>query len=100
MDLERQYQNVRVPTLNSGGWYDIFQVGTVRNFQGMRSRGGTAEARQGSKLVMRPLAHSPRSGTPPTTVGEVDFGPNNAYDLDAASLRFFDHYLKGVDNGV
>ena len=100
MDLERQYRNVTVPTLNTGGWYDIFQVGTVRNFQGMRSRGGTAQARQGAKLVMRPLAHAPAPGTPATAVGEVDFGPNNAFDLNAAALRFYDHHLKGLANGV
>lgn len=100
MDLERRYQQVKVPTLNSGGWYDIFQVGTVRNFQGMQTRGGTRAAREGSKLVMRPLAHAPAPGTPPTAVGEVDFGPGNAFDLTAESVRFFDHHLKGLDNGV
>ncbi len=100
MDLERQYQRVKVPTLNTGGWYDIFQVGTVRNFQGMQSRGATEQARRGAKLVMRPLAHAPAPGTPPTAVGEVDFGPANAFDLNAAALRFYDHYLKGAANGV
>jgi putative CocE/NonD family hydrolase len=49
---------------------------------------------------MRPLAHAPAPGTPATAVGEVDFGPNNAFDLNAAALRFYDHYLKGLANGV
>jgi putative CocE/NonD family hydrolase len=100
LDLERRYQKVKVPALNVGGWYDIFQVGTVRNFEGMKTRGGSAEARNGTKLVMRASAHAPAPGTPPTTVGEVDFGPNNAFNTDEASVRFFDHYLKGIDNGV
>jgi putative CocE/NonD family hydrolase len=98
MDLENKYGQVEVPVLNSGGWYDIFQVGTVRNFQGMQRDGGTTTAREGSRLVMRSLAHAPAPGTPSTTAGEVDFGPNNAFDLNAASVRFFDYYLKGIDN--
>jgi putative CocE/NonD family hydrolase len=100
MDVERQYGRVTVPVLNAGGWYDIFQVGTVRNFQGMRRHGGTAEARAGTVLVMRSSAHAPAPGTPPTAAGEIDFGPANAFDLEGAAIRFFDHHLKGVDNGV
>jgi putative CocE/NonD family hydrolase len=99
LDVERRYQKVKVPTLNIGGWYDIFQVGTVRNFLGMRREGGTREARAGTRLIMRASAHAPAPETPPTAVGEVDFGPNNVLDVDAASLRFYDHYLKGLDNG-
>lgn len=49
---------------------------------------------------MRALAHAPAPGTPPTAVGEIDFGPANAYNVNEESLRFFDRYLKGVDNGV
>ncbi|HZD02848.1 MAG TPA: CocE/NonD family hydrolase [Actinomycetes bacterium] len=93
MDVERNYNQIDIPTLNIGGWYDIFEVGTVRNFQGMQASGSPA------RLIMRPSAHAPAPGTPPTTVGEVDFGPGNTLDYNAESLRFFDHYLKGVDNG-
>lgn len=99
MDVERRYQRIDVPTLNVGGWYDIFEVGTVRNFQGMQASGSTREAREGARLIMRPSAHAPAPGTPPTTVGEVDFGPGNTLNSNAESLQFFDHYLKGVDNG-
>jgi putative CocE/NonD family hydrolase len=99
LDVERRYQKVKVPVLNIGGWYDIFQVGTVRNFLGMRTEGGTAEARAGTKLIMRASAHAPAPDTPPTAVGDVDFGPNNTLNVDAESLRFYDRYLRGLDNG-
>lgn len=66
----------------------------------MQARGATAEARRGAKLVMRASAHAPAPGTPATTVGEVDFGPENAFDVNAEALRFYDRYLKGIDNGV
>jgi predicted acyl esterase len=29
LDVETRYQHVEVPALNIGGWYDIFQIGTV-----------------------------------------------------------------------
>ena len=47
LDVETRYANVTVPALNIGWWYDIFQIGTVRNFQGMQADGGTPEALSG-----------------------------------------------------
>jgi putative CocE/NonD family hydrolase len=100
LSVERRYPRVKVPTLNAGGWYDIFEIGTIRNFQGMQSRGGTPHARAGARLLMRSSAHAPSPAQSPTGAGEIDFGPRNAIDLDGESIRFFDHYLKGLDNGV
>lgn len=91
LDVETRYKNVMVPALISGGWYDIFQVGTLRNFHGMRSEGGTAEARTDTKLVMTCCGHAGTSGT-------VNWGPSTTDPT--LTLRFFDHYLKGIDNGV
>jgi putative CocE/NonD family hydrolase len=97
LDIEPRYHNVTVPALNSGGWYDIFQIGTVRNFQGMRTEGGSAVARSGSKLVMWSTCHACPPGT---FAGAIDFGPNNQVDMNALNLRWFDHWLKGIDNGI
>jgi len=91
MDVESHYPNVKVPALIGGAWYDLFNVGEVRNFHGMRTQGGTAEARDGTKIVMQAYGHSGDSKTP-------TFG-NDASD-PTLQLRFFDHYLKGIDNGV
>jgi putative CocE/NonD family hydrolase len=97
LDVETRYAQVKVPTLNIGWWYDIFQVGTVRNFQRMQSAGGTDQARKGSQLVMWAQCHACPAGT---KVGEIDFGPDNKYDLNALYVRFFDRWLKGIDNGI
>ncbi|MEW6756446.1 MAG: CocE/NonD family hydrolase, partial [Candidatus Latescibacterota bacterium] len=32
--------------------------------------------------------------------GEIDFGPQAEVDLPDLVIRWFDHWLKGVDNGV
>lgn len=99
VDVERNYSNVTVPTLNIGGWYDIFAVGTVRNFQGMRAEGGSRAARRHSQLIMRASAHAPAPGTPPTAAGEIDFGPDNRLDNNGVALQFFDRWLKGERTG-
>jgi len=93
IDVETRYSNVTVPTLNTGAWYDIFQVGTVRNFQGMRSQGGSEVARAGSKLVMSCCGHAGTSGA-------ISWGPNSTTPDPTLEMRFFDHYLKGMDNGI
>ncbi len=90
LDVEPHYQDVEVPALNSGGWYDIFQVGTVRNFQYMRAEAGTPEARAGTKLVMNCCGHAGTSGL-------FQWGP--ARTDPNLTVRFFERYLKGVRNG-
>jgi uncharacterized protein len=94
--IRRRYQDVTVPTLNFDGWYDIFINGALENFNGIRRHGGSAVARSGSRLVVGPWVHIPWQ----QKVGEVDFGPQAANPIDALQLRWFDHWLKGVPNGV
>ena len=97
LDVETKYPRVQVPALITGGWYDIFQEGTIRNFIGMRAEGGSDAARNGTQLVMRALCHACPGGT---AAGDIDFGPDNTFDLNAAWARWFDYWLKGIDNGV
>ena len=93
VDVEERYADITVPVLHTGGWYDVFAVGTVRNFAGMRASGGSPAARNGTKLVMTCCGHT-------RTQGLIGWGPE-AQAFDAAlTSRWFDHYLKGVDNGI
>jgi uncharacterized protein len=97
LDVETRYEDVKVPTLNIGWWYDIFQIGTVRNFQHMQTEGGTREARNGSKLLMWSQCHACPAGT---KVGDIEFGEDNQVDLNALYVRWFDRWLKGIRNGI
>ncbi len=90
LDVETRYGNVTVPALNFGDWFDIFGVGTVRNYDGLRAHGGTPQARTGTELVMGAYGHPGDSGTP--TFGNDTPDPNIA-------LHFFDRYLKGISDG-
>jgi uncharacterized protein len=94
--IRTRYDDVQVPALNFAGWYDVFMNGGVENFVGMRQKGGSEAARKGQKLVIGPWIHLPWT----QQVGEVDFGPEAANPIDQLHLRWFDHWLKGIDNGV
>ena len=97
-----RHEQVTVPTFNVGGWYDIFLPDTLSNFKIMREQGSTPEARQ-SKLLIGPWYH----GGMMNPIGEVNFGFAATaalidMQIDAMSLqvRWFDHWLKGVDTGM
>jgi uncharacterized protein len=93
---QNKFERIRVPVLGISGWYDDEQVGTPLNFIGMTKRGDES-VRRSQKLLMGPWPHAVNSST---KIGSVEFGPTAVIDLNAAWLRWFDYWLKGVDNGV
>ena len=98
--IEDQHSNITTPALHTGGWYDIFLGGTIRNFLGMRKSGATDEARSGQKLIIGPWPHSAK-GT--SQAGSHYFGvaaDAMALGLDEIHLRWFDYWLNGVNNGI
>jgi putative CocE/NonD family hydrolase len=93
------YEQIMVPALNISGWYDIFLWSTFQNYMGMKQRGGTEVARRNQRLIIGPWTHMNFSGSFP----EREFGPggsSTAIDLPGIHLRWFDRWLKGVDNGI
>ncbi len=93
VDVEAQFEKVTVPVLVSGAWGDLFAIGSVRGFQGMQERGGSELARSGSMLVMTGGGGHGRKGA-------MDFGGAGSLNLRDLQLRFYDHYVKGVENGI
>ncbi len=89
----QDYDNISLPALHIGGWYDIFLKGTIRNFNEMRQRN-----RPGQYLVIGPWSH----GDFNSIIGDVYFGVASSgalidYQVDLMSLQtmFFDRWLKG-----
>jgi len=92
-----RHDQVQVPSFNAGGWYDIFLQGTIDNFNAMRRQGVP------TKLLIGPWSH----GANLNPVGELNFGfgAQSAFidlqiDYQSLQLRWFDHWLKGVDTGM
>ena len=102
---ETAQDQVAVPLLNVGGWYDIFLSGMLEDDIEIRKRGKTAEARQGKRLMVGPWVHgvgnrSNYRAEASYQIDRVDFGPAAEMDLQPVYLRWFDYWLKGIDNGV
>ena len=53
----------------------------------------------GQRLLIGPWIHW-APGTETRRVGELDFGPDADADLNELRRPWFDHGLKGVDNGA
>jgi putative CocE/NonD family hydrolase len=93
---QNKFERVEVPVFHISGWYDDEQVGTPLNFIGMTNN-GAASVRNHQKLLMGPWGHAVNSKS---KLGDVDFGPTATIDLKGTMLRWFDAWLKGVDNGI
>ncbi|HVU67272.1 MAG TPA: CocE/NonD family hydrolase [Ktedonobacteraceae bacterium] len=99
LDQRQAPERITVPALHIGGWYDIFQSGTLENYQRMRLYGGSPQARRHQRLIMGPWTHGVFEGS----FDERSYGAAasaRALDLTGMHLRWFDHWLKGEANGV
>lgn len=85
----------RVPQVHMGSWYDPYARSTTDNYVAL------SERVKGARLIMGPWTHGARSVT---YSGNADMGPQSILDnnLDRdynhLRLRFFDKWLKGVEN--
>jgi len=85
---------VKIPMYNVGGWYDIFNTGTIQNFEYLQNHGAKG-ARGNQKLSMGPFGHGELSG------GLTYPGEDNLLKLRGGEeIRWFDYWLKGTDNGI
>jgi putative CocE/NonD family hydrolase len=87
---------VRVPVLSVAAWYDLFQDGSLRNYVGLSRHAATEEARRGQRLMIIPGGHAGFG----RKIGDVDFGKDSVVDLEGYGYRWYDHLMKGIDNGI
>jgi hypothetical protein len=89
LSIESRLNRVKVPVLGIGGWYDDAR-GTIRNYMGIDS----LKKKPFQRLYMDAGAHKGIDYV------NGNFGPTARVDSRMLQLRWFDHYLKGIDNGV
>ncbi|MCY4085886.1 MAG: CocE/NonD family hydrolase [Actinomycetia bacterium] len=94
LSIDEDYSRITVSALHVGGWYDVFINGTADNFAGLRAGAGSEDAAVAQKLVIGPWLHGPWK---PLVGAGGDAGSNI---VDDWQLRWFDHVLKGEDNGA
>lgn len=93
--IEDHYPEITVPALTVAAWYDIFQGGSLRNYEGIKAKGGSEAARHGQHLLVTIGGHAGGG----RKIGDVDFGPAAAeFDEDNVTLEWYDYLFKGVQN--
>jgi predicted acyl esterase len=95
-DCTRHFDRMNVPCFIIGSWYDYMCVGSVESFIGREHRGGP-KSRDRQQLLLGPWPHG---GLKDIKVGELTYPENARFAMEAHQLRWFDHYLKGANNGV
>jgi hypothetical protein len=90
VDQTSRYKDV--PVYFIGGWYDSWALQTTMSYMALaRSKRGPV------KMILGPWIHGQHMLH---AHGQTDFGPEAALDTTAFHLRWYDHWLKGADNGV
>lgn len=85
-------KDLRIPVFHQSGWFDGDGIGTKLNYLRMISH-----EHSNQKLVLGPWGHTPEAQR---RARDRDFGPQAVIDLQRDYLRWFDHWLKGIDNGI
>jgi uncharacterized protein len=83
-----------IPMMHITGWYDSYAGGTIANYLGLKKI-----KKSPMRLLVGPWMHSRNTQS---NAGDVEFGPDAAIANfhEGMHLRWFDHFLKGRNNGV
>lgn len=106
ISFENDYDKFAVPMLEVDGWYDIFLRGALKDHVAVRAQGSTEAARKGTQMVIGPWEHYPvgvrtsGEGAGGDRQHSIDFTSNAVLDVRKLYLRWFDYWLKGIQNGV
>ena len=93
VSIEEHFADINVPALHIPAWYDIFQDGSLKNYIGIKTKGGEA-ARKNQHLLMIIGGHAGNG----QKVGEVDFGTQAAFDEKETTLAWYDFLFNGAKN--
>ncbi len=85
-------KKVRIPVFHQSGWFDGDGIGSKLNYAAMKSHGHPNQ-----KLTLGPWGHTDRAAR---SMGDLDFGPQAIIDLQRDYLRWFDYWLKGIENKI
>lgn len=96
VNLDERWDSVDVPCYHVAGWYDLFLDGGLHSFTNYQFNAGDG-ARGNQKLVVGPWTHGTLGARNP---GDLIYPENAEFDLTQATLDWFNHWLKGENNGI
>ncbi|MBO68605.1 MAG: hypothetical protein CL398_09870 [Acidiferrobacteraceae bacterium] len=95
--FDERYGDINTPCLHVTGWYDMEDLmGAFHHYENMIK---SSPARHNQQLIVGPWSHI-NCRWPHSSYGGLDFGNEAAIDMDDVHLRWFDYWLKGVENGA
>ncbi len=96
ISVREKSDNIDVPIFGMAGWYDLLLGQDLEHYEKLKEKKNT-------KLMIGPWAHA---GFAPI-VGDLNFGMSTSSlllelktDLTSLQLKWFDHWLKGIENGI
>jgi hypothetical protein len=93
--IEEHFSDIAIPMLQVGGWYDIFNGGTLRNYMGGKAHGATEAARTQQHLLIEIGGHAGFG----RRIGDVEFGPHAVEnEYTDVILDWYDFVFKGIPN--
>jgi putative CocE/NonD family hydrolase len=99
-DWVRAVDSFDTPALYIDSWYDFGVAETLKLFNQMRENGASQRARDNQFIILAPSTHCAWAGASENTIiGERPLGDARKEFVDIY-LRWYEHWLKGVDNGV
>ncbi len=96
-DASLHLDKMNYPCFTIGSWFDFMCQGSVASFIGRNQHGGE-NSRGKQQLIIGPWLHGgyPKSNK----IGELVFPENAMFDVYPHMTKWFNHYLKGEDNGI
>jgi putative CocE/NonD family hydrolase len=97
MTFTDRYPSMNYPCLHVTGWYDLEDLlGAFHHYEAMIE---LSPAKENQFLIAGPWSHA-GSRYPNHTYAEIELGDAAALEMDEVHLRWFDYWLKGIDNGA
>ena len=90
-NLSPNMENVDLPMLHIGGWFDTYLRGTIHLYKEMIGRSKFLQ-----KLIVGPWSHIPWG----RTVGAINYGLAASNPIDDLQILWFNQFLKGINTGI
>jgi putative CocE/NonD family hydrolase len=94
------FGNMDVAMFHSAGWFDETHEGILDNYEAATKLGKTNKMKNGQKLVIGPWVHGGSMSDNLDGVSFGELGGGYAYGMTELIYRWFDYWLKGIDNGI
>ena len=96
-DASLHFDKMNLPCFTIGSWFDFMCQGSVASFNGRQTKGGP-NSRGAQQLILGSWLHGgyPKSNK----IGDLVFPENAQFDVYPHMTKWFNHFLKGEDNGI